>query len=174
MKLDMTHLINSIKSCINRADTYLSNTIIVRHAIYMTTNLHIHRYLVFLLLFSFLFTEYNEIFAVWYDSVAMPYISLFVSDAYIRVGTAVVLVFVTVFFVKKIKCNYRFNNKILLCISCVLFIIAYYRWSGLYEYTSWIGKISYIDAILLIGAMYIVVALINTGRYVYKLHKKRT
>ena len=62
---------------------------------------------------------------------------------------------------QKYKNRYRFDFRLIFLIVLLSTIIFIYRLSGLYDYLSFLGFISYVDVMLFIGTGYVIVSIVN-------------
>ena len=63
--------------------------------------------------------------------------------------------------IQKYKNRYRFDSRLIFLVVLLSTIIFICRLSGLYDYLSFLGFISYVDVILLIGTSYVIVSRVN-------------
>lgn len=63
--------------------------------------------------------------------------------------------------IQKYKNRYRFDSRLIFLVVLLSTIIFICRLSGLYDYLSFLGFISYVDVILLIGTGYVIVSIVN-------------
>lgn len=63
--------------------------------------------------------------------------------------------------IQKYKNRYRFDFRLIFLIILLSTIIFICRLSGLYDYLSFLGFISYVDVMLLIGTSYVIVSRVN-------------
>lgn len=66
--------------------------------------------------------------------------------------------------IQKYKNRYRFDFRLIFLIILLSTIIFICRLSGLYDYLSFLGFISYVDVILLIGTSYVIVSRVNVWK----------
>jgi len=63
--------------------------------------------------------------------------------------------------IQKYKNRYRFDSRLIFLVVLLSTIIFICRLSGLYDYLSFLGFISYVDVMLLIGTSYVIVSRVN-------------
>lgn len=63
--------------------------------------------------------------------------------------------------IQKYKNRYRFDSRLIFLVVLLSTIIFICRLSGLYDYLSFLGFISYVDVMLLIGTSYVMVYIVN-------------
>ena len=66
--------------------------------------------------------------------------------------------------IQKYKNRYRFDSRLIFLVVLLSTIIFICRLSGLYDYLSFLGFISYVDVILLIGTSYVIVSRVNVWK----------
>ena len=66
--------------------------------------------------------------------------------------------------IQKYKNRYRFDSRLIFLIVLLSTIIFICHLSGLYDYLSFLGFISYVDVILLIGTSYVIVSRVNVWK----------
>ncbi len=121
----------------------------------------VHWLLLSLLSFLYVFTTYEISLKTWFDERIIPVMALFKSNGY-----SVVLVFslltLSLLDLKEKKENkYHFSIVSIFILLVSLFILVYYRFSDCYNYVLWLGRISYVDVIILVGSLYVALSLRN-------------
>ncbi len=137
-----------IKSLIN--NKYFSN-------VYRFVKDHrIIYYVLFFVLSAYVFTSYEQPFRVWYDHNIMPVFEWFVPNWLSFLTVAILLIIVANNLYHKVTDRYLYDGRVICVLGVVSFLLIWYRLSGLYNYVSWFGCVSYVDVIILVCLAHIV------------------
>lgn len=117
--------------------------------------------LVVVLTMAFLISGYEEDFVSWYDDHIMPILSAFKSNVYSIILLCVLIVVIGGDICRKWKNRFKFDYRWTLALSCCLFCVIWFRFSGRYEYVKWIWTISYVDVLVFAGLCYCCISVVN-------------
>lgn len=98
----------------------------------------------------------------WYNKhVIDEFLCKIVSNIALQL-LGVLLISISIYdLIQKYKNRYRFDSRLIFLIVLLSTIIFICRLSGLYDYLSFLGFISYVDVMLLIGTSYVIVSRVN-------------
>ena len=136
------------------------------HAIwnYIVRN-NIHWFILITLILAFMLAEYEDVFVLWYDKAVMPIVSQFHSDIFIWLAALISNIMVGVLLYRRYRNEYVYDSRIVYGVSVLTLLILKYRLSGIYDYVSWLGWVSYVDLFLIMGLAYFIMAFIDFIRH---------
>lgn len=136
------------------------------HAIwnYIVRN-NIHWFILITLILAFMLAEYEDVFVLWYDKAVMPIVSQFHSDIFIWLAALISNIMVGVLLYRRYRNEYVYDSRIVYGVSVLTLLILKYRLSGIYDYVSWLGWVSYVDLFLIMGLTYFIMAFIDFIRH---------
>lgn len=129
-------------------------------------------YLIVLLAFAFVMTSYADIFVEWYDIHVIPILSLFKPNAFSIILLCVIIGIEGIDVRTKWVNRYRFDLRLGIALLCTVVIAMICRFSGRYDYMSWLWTISYVDILCLLGLTYVFVAVANAIRIAFDVVKE--
>jgi KAP family P-loop domain protein (fragment) len=125
-------------------------------------------YLVACLAVIYALLAYKSLFMSWYGDYVIPVLGRFIPNLW-----SILLTFVLVFFAifdlaKKYRMRYQYDNKVILALPVVTYLLVDCRLSGDYYYVHWVWFVSYVDVISILCIAYFFVAAINKCRKYFK------
>ncbi len=125
-------------------------------------------YLVVCLAVIYALVAYKSAFMAWYGDYVVPVLERFIPNLW-----SILLTFVLVFFAifdlaKKYRMRYQYDNKVIIALPVVAYLLVNCRLSGDYYYVHWVWLVSYVDVIWLLCTAYFFVAAINKCRKYFK------
>ena len=131
---------------------------------------HIIYCVLFFVLSAYVFTAHEQPIRVWYNHNIMPAIERFVPNCLSCLTVAILLIIVACDLHHKVTNRYQYSGRVICVLVVTLSLLIYYRLSGLYNYVLWLGRVSYVDVIIL-GCLAHIVTFIY-GRTWLLLHPK--
>lgn len=116
------------------------------------------------LLLAFVLYEYESALLTWYDKTVMPIVSLFHSDIFIWLSVLIVIFVISNILRRRFKDGYVYDSRIVFAVAILCSLVGKYRVSGMYNYVSWLGAVSYVDLCLILGIAYIIMSIVNYVR----------
>ena len=121
-------------------------------------------YLVACLAVIYALLAYKSVFMDWYDGYVIPVLERFIPNFW-----STLLAFVLVFFaffdlVKKCRIRYQYDNKVIIALCVVAYLLVNCRLSGDYYYVHWLWFVAYVDVIWVLCIAYFLAAFINKCR----------
>jgi len=125
-------------------------------------------YLVVCLAVIYALLAYKSLFMSWYGDYVVPVLERFIPNFW-----SILLTFVLVFFAifdlaKKYRMRYQYDNKVIIALPVVTYLLVDCRLSGDYYYVHWVWFVSYVDVISILCIAYFFVAAINKCRKYFK------
>ena len=122
----------------------------------------LHLYIGAGLLVFYTILGYKNPIMRWYNKhVIDEYLCKIESNIALQ-SLGVLLISISIYdLIQKYKNRYRFDFRLIFLIVLLSTIIFICRLSGLYDYLSFLGFISYVDVMLLIGTSYVIVSRVN-------------
>ena len=125
-------------------------------------------YLVVCLAVIYALVAYKSVFMDWYGGYVIPVLERFIPNLWSALLTFV-LVFFTIFdLAKKYRIRYQYDNKVIIALPVVTYLLVDCRLSGDYYYVHWVWFVSYVDVISILCIAYFFVAAINKCRKYFK------
>lgn len=125
-------------------------------------------YLVACLAVIYALLAYKSLFMSWYGDYVVPVLERFIPNLW-----SILLTFVLVFFAifdlaKKYRMRYQYDNKVIIALPVVTYLLVDCRLSRDYYYVHWVWSVSYVDVISILCIAYFFVAAINKCRKYFK------
>jgi KAP family P-loop domain protein (fragment) len=125
-------------------------------------------YLVACLAVIYALVAYKSVFMDWYGGYVIPVLERFIPNFWSTL-LAFVLVFFAIFdLVKKCRIRYQYDNKVIIALCVVAYLLVNCRLSGDYYYVHWLWLVAYVDVIWVLCIAYFLVAFINKCRKYFK------
>lgn len=113
-------------------------------------------YVLFFLLFAYMFSAYEQPLRALYEHNVMPIVERFVPN-WISFFTVVIFIIIVAHdCYRRWRAKYRYDGRVICVLVVISFLLIWYRWSGQYNYVSWLGLISYVDVVILVCLAHIV------------------
>lgn len=130
-------------------------------------------YLVVCLAVIHALVAYKSLFMSWYGDYVVPVLERFIPNLW-----SILLTFVLVFFAifdlaKKYRMRYQYDNKVIIALPVVAYLLVNCRLSDDYYYIHWVWLVSYVDVIWLLCIAYFFVAAINKCRKYFKSDNRK-
>lgn len=130
-------------------------------------------YLVVCLAVIYALLAYKSLFMSWYGDYVVPVLERFIPNLW-----SILLTFVLVFFAifdltKKYRMRYQYDNKVIIALPVVAYLLVNCRLSDDYYYVHWVWFVSYVDVIWLLCIAYFFVAAINKCRKYFKSDNRK-
>ena len=130
-------------------------------------------YLVACLAVIYALLAYKSLFMSWYGDYVVPVLERFIPNLW-----SILLTFVLVFFAifdltKKYRMRYQYDNKVIIALPVVAYLLVNCRLSDDYYYVHWVWFVSYVDVIWLLCIAYFFVAAINKCRKYFKSDNRK-
>ena len=122
------------------------------------------QYIIAFLSFAFIMTSYEDDLKCLFDEMVMPILSEFRANAFSFVLVCILVFVVASDIKRKWSYRYRFDGRWTFVLFCILFVTLRYRFTGLYNYVSWLWLVSYVDICIVAGLSYLIVAITNKIR----------
>ena len=130
-------------------------------------------YLVACLAVIYALVAYKSVFMDWYDGYVIPVLERFIPNFWSTL-LAFVLVFFAIFdLVKKCRMRYQYDNKVIIALCVVAYLLVNCRLSGDYYYVHWLWFVAYVDVIWVLCIAYFLVAFINKCRKYFKSDNRK-
>ena len=121
------------------------------------------------LIITYALVAYNSQYMSWYDKIIMPILSCFISDVWISLLTSFLIIIVVYDIVRKYGVRYQYEKKVILTLFFLSIVLIACRLSANYDYVNWFLSVSYVDVIIGSCIAYIIAAIVNKCRMLYKL-----
>lgn len=118
---------------------------------------------------TYVLVAYNSQYMAWYNKYIMPVLSRFIPDIWIALLTSILIILVICNIIRKYGIRYQFDKKYILSLYILSVVLIVCRLSGNYDYVNWFMSVSYVDVIIGSSIAYIIVAIVNKCRMLYKL-----
>ena len=125
-------------------------------------------YLVACLAVIYAQVAYKSVFMDWYDGYVIPVLERFIPNFWSTLLTFVLVFFAIFDLAKKYRMRYQYDNKVIIALPVVAYLLVNCRLSGDYYYVHWVWSVSYVDVIWLLCIAYFFVAAINKCRKYFK------
>lgn len=130
-------------------------------------------YLVACLAVIYALVAYKSVFMDWYGGYVIPVLERFIPNFW-----STLLAFVLVFFaffdlVKKCRIRYQYDNKVIIALCVVAYLLVNCRLSGDYYYVHWLWFVTYVDVIWVLCIAYFLAAFINKCRKYLKSDNRK-
>lgn len=130
-------------------------------------------YLVVCLAVIYALLAYKSLFMSWYGDYVVPVLERFIPNLW-----SILLTFVLVFFAifdlaKKYRMRYQYDNKVIIALPVVTYLLVDCRLSDDYYYIHWVWLVSYVDVISILCTAYFFVAAINKCRKYFKSDNRK-
>lgn len=130
-------------------------------------------YLVVCLAVIYALVAYKSAFMAWYGDYVVPVLERFIPNLW-----SILLTFVLVFFAifdlaKKYRMRYQYDNKVIIALPVVAYLLVNCRLSDDYYYVHWVWSVSYVDVISILCIAYFFVAAINKCRKYFKSDNRK-
>ena len=128
-------------------------------------------YLVVCLAVIYALLAYKSAFLSWYGDYVVPVLERFIPNLW-----SILLTFVLVFFAifdlaKKYRMRYQYDNKVIIALPVVAYLLVDCRLSGDYYYVYWLWPVAYVDVIWLLCIAYFLAAFYNKYKKYRNLYK---
>lgn len=130
-------------------------------------------YLVACLAVIYALVAYKSVFMDWYGGYVIPVLERFIPNLWSTL-LAFVLVFFAIFdLVKKCRIRYQYDNKVIIALPVVAYLLVNCRLSGDYYYVHWLWLVAYVDVIWVLCIAYFLAAFINKCRKYLKSDNRK-
>jgi len=130
-------------------------------------------YLVACLAVIYAQVAYKSVFMDWYDGYVIPVLERFIPNFWSTLLTFVLVFFAIFDLVKKCRIRYQYDNKVIIALCVVAYLLVNCRLSGDYYYVHWVWFVSYVDVISILCIAYFFVAAINKCRKYFKSDNRK-
>lgn len=119
-------------------------------------------FIVSIFFFFYLFCAYEDSLKDWYVEYIMPILSSVESNIFSVIIVFCFLVYVCYDLKIKYRHRFLFSKTFAFLLFVCVFLLSYYRLSSSYTYLFWIGCITYVDVIAVVGLLYLSLFIYNT------------
>jgi P-loop domain protein, KAP family len=118
-------------------------------------------YLVACLAVIYALLAYKSVFMDWYGGYVIPVLERFIPNFWSTLLTFVLVFFAIFDLVKKCRIRYQYDNKVIIALPVVVYLLVNCRLSDDYYYVHWIWFVAYVDVIWVLCIAYFFVAFYN-------------
>lgn len=118
-------------------------------------------YLVACLAVIYALLAYKSVFMDWYGGYVIPVLERFIPNFWSTLLTFVLVFFAIFDLVKKCRIRYQYDNKVIIALCVVAYLLVNCRLSGDYYYVHWLWFVAYVDVIWVLCIAYFFVAFYN-------------
>ncbi len=130
-------------------------------------------YLVACLAVIYALVAYKSVFMDWYGGYVIPVLERFIPNFWSTLLTFVLVFFAIFDLVKKCRIRYQYDNKVIIALCVVAYLLVNCRLSGDYYYVHWLWLVAYVDVIWVLCIAYFLVAFINKCRKYFKSDNRK-
>ena len=125
------------------------------------------KYIIAILLLIYCTVSYYSEIMSWYDINVMPIIAQIKSNIWLMLLTFSLMLIILYQLMSKWKVRYQFNSWHILFLIYIVIVLSVNRFSGDYNYISFIGVVTYVDLIYFSIFLFVVLAIINKKRILF-------
>ena len=125
------------------------------------------KYIIAILLLIYCTVSYYSEIMSWYDINVMPIIAQIKSNIWLMLLTFSLMLIILYQLMSKWKVRYQFNSWHILFLIYTVIVLSVNRFSGDYNYISFIGVVTYVDLIYFSIFLFVVLAIINKKRILF-------
>lgn len=125
-------------------------------------------YLVACLAVIYALVAYKSVFMDWYGGYVIPVLERFIPNLWSTLLTFVLVFFAIFDLAKKYRMRYQYDNKVIIALPVVTYLLVNCRLSGDYYYVHWLWFVAYVDIIWVLCIAYFLAAFINKCRKYFK------
>ena len=125
------------------------------------------KYIIAILLLIYCTVSYYSEIMSWYDINVMPIIAQIKSNIWFMLLTFSSMLIILYQLMSKWKVRYQFNSWHILFLIYTVIVLSVNRFSGDYNYISFIGVVTYVDLIYFSIFLFVVLAIINKKRILF-------
>lgn len=130
-------------------------------------------YLVVCLAVIYALVAYKSAFMAWYGGYVIPVLERFIPNIWSTLLTFVLVFFAIFDLAKKYRMRYQYDNKVIIALPVVAYLLVNCRLSDDYYYVHWVWSVSYVDVISILCIAYFFVAAINKCRKYFKSDNRK-
>lgn len=137
-------------------------------AIKWITSHHIPEYTIISVLIIYIITTYENILLNWYDENVIKYLANIVPNIWLNIACILFFIFIIGLLIYRFINRFIYDNKIIYVLTVITSLFFYYNRLNRYTFFNFSSiDISYIETIAILSILFILAAIINTGRKLF-------